>query len=48
MAVDMVGVMRIVGCPTELSVAIPMGGDLEMRRVEGRFRDCSIDQLFGR
>ena len=25
MAVDMVGVLRIVGCPTELSVAIPIG-----------------------
>ena len=39
MAVDMVGVLRIVGCPTELSVAVPMGGVLEMRRVEERFRD---------
>ena len=39
MAVDMVGVLRLVGCPTELSVAIRLGGDLEMRRVEERFRD---------
>lgn len=31
-------VLRIVGCPTELSV-VPMGGVLEMRRVEERFRD---------